>query len=258
MTERRRFNAYIDESGDEGFNLVGQRAHGVHEASSEWFLLGAVLIHEEYDAERTRAVDRLRIEVGKTRTKKPLHWRDLRNDHTKKRRAMDLLAAEPLIFSAVALSKRHVYDAPGLRGKKGYLYNWAARLLIERLSWFGAKSGRQVNLLFENRATTSYAELNAYVANIQADPRCSIAPNTIADVRPVEASRKGAQLADYFVSAAAEALEPDLSGYTEEDYLMRVRKSLYRPSGAEVLKYGFKVFPDKAVDFARHPWLRNL
>jgi hypothetical protein len=80
----------------------------------------------------------------------------------------------------------------------------------------------------------------------------------IASVAPVEATRKGAQLADYFVSAAAEALEPDLHGYVEEEYLMRVRKRLYRPTGGEILKYGFKIFPDEAIDRDRYPWLSSL
>ncbi len=260
MAERRCFNAYIDESGDEGFTRIGWRARGVQEASSEWLLLGAVLVFEEQDAERTRAVDRLREVVGRTQSRKPLHWRDLRNDHGKKRRAMDLLAGEPLVFSAVAMSKRHIqgYGGTALERRKGYLYNWAARLLIERLSWFADKSGRQLNLLFENRASTRYGDLNHYVRTIQTDPECSIAKDSIASAQPVEASRKGVQIADYFVSAAAEALEPDLDGYLEEDYLLRLGKRLYRPTGTDVLKYGFKVFPDEAADLDRYPWMASL
>jgi hypothetical protein len=259
VRERRCFNGYIDESGDEGFTRIGWRARGVQEASSEWLVLGAALVFEEQDLERTQAVDRLRQALGRTQSRRPLHWRDLRNDHAKKRRAMDLLAREQLIFSAVALSKRHLEGrATALQRRKGYLYNWAARLLIERLSWFADGQSRRLNLLFENRASTRYGDLNHYVRTIQRDPECSIAEGSIASVRPVEPSRKGAQLADFFVSAAAEALEPDLDGNTEEDYLLRVSKRLYRPTGRDVLRYGFKVFPDEALDLARYPWLPAL
>lgn len=258
MPERRCFNAYIDESGDEGFRKLGERAKGASDASSEWLVLAAVLMFEEQDRERTQAVDRLRELLNRASTRAPLHWRDLRNDHSKKRRVMDLLAGEPLIFSVVALWK------PGLKGqsaalkRKGYLYNYAARFLIERLSWFADRGGRRLNLFFESRATTSYADLEGYITAIQADPECSITPGAIARVQPVNASRKGAQLADFYASLTAEALEPDPYGYTTPDYLLRVRHQLFRRPPRSVLRDGFKIFPDRAADAARYSWLRRL
>jgi hypothetical protein len=249
-------NAYIDEAGDEGFTRLGWRAKGVMEASSEWLILGAAVVPAERDAQHTDAVDRIRIAVGKTQTRRPLHWRDLRNDHAKKRRAMDVLASTAIVFSAVALWKPPLERAPGLGKKRGYLYNYAARFLVERLSWYASSQGRRVNLLFENRATTSYSALQQYVQAIERHPASSIRRHSLGDVRPVSASTKGAQIADYFVSATADALEPDLDGYTETEYFMRIRHRLYCPPGRELLKYGFKVYPNQAVD--RHPWLRDL
>jgi hypothetical protein len=212
---------------------------------------------EEQDRERTRAVNRLRTELNRPEPR-PLHWRDLKNDHNRKRLAMALLAHEPLIFSIVGLWKPGIPEvAKGLR-KKGYLYNYAARFLIERLSWFAGRSGRQLNLRFEHRATTSYAELRRYVADIQNDPTCTIEPGSIADVQPVASNRKGAMLADYYVSATAEALEPNAHGFTEEDYLLRVRHQLFRRPPRPILKDGFKLFPDRAADVTRYPWLKDL
>jgi hypothetical protein len=164
----RCFNAYIDEAGDEGFHKLGQRGQGARDASSEWLVLAGVLMFEEQDRERTQAVDRLRVLLNKTQTRSPLHRRHLRNDHSKKRRAMNLLAREPLIFSIVALWKPALVDRSEALKRKGYLYNYAARYLIERLSWFAARGGRRLNLFFESRATTSYADLQSYTLVVGA------------------------------------------------------------------------------------------
>ena len=254
----RRLNAYIDESGDEGFRKLGERGKGAADASSEWLVLAGVLMFEEQDRERTQLVNRLRDEL-KRKPPKPLHWRDLRNDQGRKRRAVALMAAEPLHFSLVALWK------PGIVGRstvlaenKGYLYNYAARFLIERLSFFAERARRELNLMFESRATTSYADLERYVSEIQKDPQCRIPPNTIHGVSPVNANRKGAQIADFYASACAEAFERTPDGYIEEEHLLRLKHQLYRPSGSSILGNGLKIFPDDPDHSERLPWLDQL
>jgi hypothetical protein len=251
---RRYVNAYIDESGDDGFARLGEHGPG---ASSEWLILAAVLMFEEEDRVRTEAVDRLRQELGKP-PPTPLHWRKLRKQ-SQKRRAVGILAAEPLHFCVVALWKPPFVSeaSPGLR-KKGYLYNYAARFLIERLSWYANNGNRGLNLLFESRATTSYTDLAQYIQTIQGDPDCSIPPGTIADVRPVPSALKGAQLADHYAGAAQDALGLDKHGMSSSEYLWALRHQLFRQPGRSVLKDGFKVFPDKALDEKRYPWLGGL
>lgn len=257
MLNRRCFNAYIDEAGDDGFSNMSRRGPRRDGDSSLWLILAAVLILEEQDRERTAAVNRLRAMLNRP-FPKPLHWRDLKTDHTKKRRAVALLANEPLVCSFVALWKPGMPEtARGLR-KKGYLYNYAARFLVERLSWFATGQHRRLNLLFEHRASTSYADLQRYMAEIEADPKTSIEPDSIASFAPVESSRKGAQLADYYVSAAREALEPDAYGMLEAQYLLALRHQIYRPPGKSVFAYGFKIFPDAGRDTGRYPWLNRL
>lgn len=257
VAERRCFNAHIDEAGDDGFSNLGRWGPRRDGDSSLWLILGAVLVLEEQDRERTAALDRLRALLNRP-PPKPLHWRDLKTDHTKKRRAIALLAAEPLVCSFVALWKPGMPEtARGLR-RKGYLYNYAARLLVERLSWFATRQRRRLNLLFEHRASTSYADLQRYMAAIEQHPDTRIEPNSIASFQPVESSRKGAQLADYYVSAAREALEPDAYGLLEERYLLSLRHQIYRPPGKSVFAYGFKVFPDSGRDIALYPWLNDL
>lgn len=126
---KRAYNVYIDETGDEGWKKLGQRGKGALDASSEWLIIAGVLLLEEQDQERTQVVDRIRREIARRpppgKPPKALHWRDLKDHHSKKRRAIRLLAQEPLWFCIVALWKPALEGtAPGLR-KKGYLYNYA-------------------------------------------------------------------------------------------------------------------------------------
>lgn len=127
---------------------------------------------------------------------------------------------------------------------------------MERLSWYADDRGRKLRLFFENRASTSYGALQNYMQWIQNDPDCTIRRDCIVSYQPVEATRKLAQVADFYASATAAALEPDQYGMPTEDYLMRVKHQLYREPGKSIQSYGFKVFPN--IDPARYPCGRQL
>jgi hypothetical protein len=243
------YNAYIDEAGDEGFVTLTLPGRG----SSEWLVVGAVIVPEEHDLALSHAIDDLRVLLNRP-PPKPLHFRYLK--HNAKRAAMDRLGTYDFVFSIVALWK-----PPQGTGKEfpraPYMYNWACRLLIERLTWYADELGRGVNLFFSNRATTSYADLQDYMSWIQHDPQCQIRRGCIQGFRPVNQTVKLVQVADFYVSAAFSALEPDSFGNSEEDYLFRVRHQLYRRYG-NLFSYGFKGWPPKGLDRRRYPWLPNL
>ncbi len=246
------FNAYIDEAGDEGFSRPAEIGPGT---SSEWLVLVGVLVPGELDLAWSRTLDELRQLLGKPGPK-PLHFRLLRT-HERKRAAMTLLASKPFVFSVVALWKPGIFSS--YLQQPPHLYNYAARFLVERMTWYAAERGRKLNLFFENRAATSYAELRQYMDWIQRDPNCQISRDTIADFRPVSATHKMAQIADFYASATAAAIEPDQNyGLTEEKYLLTVRHQLYRMPGTSILSFGFKIFPDDGADASRFPWLAGL
>jgi len=263
MSDFRRLNAYIDESGDEGWRKVGQRARGAPDASSEWLILAAAVSPAEMDAKDMRIIDKLRESTKKTQSRKPLKWRALGNDHFKKRVVADTLGEQrSLLYSVAALWKPGLAErAPGLR-KRGYLYHLTGRYLVERLSWLAwnrpGAARRQVNLLFESRQQTSYADLEQYVRRIESDPEASIESGSIGDVRPINPSVKGAQVADLVAGAVQDALEPNHRGDTEPDYLLRFKSRLYCKPGKQLLSYGLKIFPPEALNEPRYLWLRDL
>lgn len=263
MADYRQYNVYIDESGDEGWRKVGQGGLGVKDASSEWLILAAVVSHAEHDAKNMRVIDELRETTKKSQSRKPLHWRDLGNDHYKKRIVADTLGNHPMaLFSIAALWKPALAErAPGLR-KSGYLYHTTGRYLIERLSWLAwdtpGASKRQLNLFFESRQQTSYNDLEAYMREVEKDPEASIYDGSIRRVQPINPSVKGAQVADLVAGAVQDALEPNHRGDVETDYLQRLRGRLFCRPGKSVLKYGLKIFPPEALDEQRYSWLRTF
>jgi Protein of unknown function (DUF3800) len=259
----RSLNAYIDESGDEGWRKVGQRARGAKDASSEWLILAAAISPAELDAKNMRIIDDLRVKTKRSQSHKPLKWRNLENDHFKKRLVADVLGEQrSLLYSVAALWKPALAEgAPGLR-KPGYLYHLTGRYLIERLSWLAWESfgsaRRQVNLLFESRQQTSYVDLEKYVRKIEADPDATIESGSIGHVRPVNPSIKGAQVADLVAGAVQDALEPNHRGDIETDYLLRLKNRLYCKQGRQLIKYGLKIFPPEALRESRYSWLADL
>ena len=243
------YNAYIDEAGDEGFVTVTTPGRG----SSEWLVLGGVLVKEEEDLALSHAVDDLRQLLNKP-PPKPLHFRNLK--HNTKRAAMDKLATYGFVFSVVALWKPNQGTGRTFPAAP-FMYNWACRLLIERLTWYADDRGRSLNLFFSNRATTSYSALRQYMNWIQNDPSCQIRRGCITTFQPANQTVKLIQVADFYTSAAFTALEPDPYGNAEEDYLLRVQAQLYRRNG-NLFSYGFKGFPPAGLDRTRYPWLKTL
>jgi hypothetical protein len=65
------------------------------------------------------------------------------------------------------------------------------------------------------------------------------------------------QVADFYASSAAAALEPNAYGIGEESYLLAVKDHLYRGQGG-IFSTGFKIFPDSGRDAVRYPWLGQL
>lgn len=245
---RPYFHVYIDEAGDEGFKTPETPGRG----SSEWLVLAGLIVPEEDDLGLSRCVDSLRTLLKKP-PPRPLHFRRLRQ-HSQKRAAMALLAGEAFMFSAVAIHKPQITSAY-LR-QPPHLYNYAARFLAERLSWYADDLGRRLRLFFENRASTSYEDLEGYMQWIQySDPNCTIRPGCIASFQPVSPDLKLAQVADFYASSTFAAFEPDEFGEPTPDYLTRVSHQLYR-YGQDVHGYGLKVFP--SADRDRYPWLEQL
>ncbi len=249
VRDRLQFRCYIDESGDEGF-VWGDRGH-----SSRWFVMAAVLVESMHDLEISGAVDRINSRLD-LKPSRPLHWKDRRR-HEQRRVIMDEIAREPLTIFCVAVHKPSLHK-PYLQSPPA-LYHYTTRYLLERVSWCVDDAGGEVDLVFENRATISYQQLEAYIREVQAT-----ADNQLRDVfrhfRTVPRNqRKMLQVADACAGAAFAALEPHRYGFAERSYVDTLHMKFYRSRGnGKVAGYGFKVFPHDVVHSAEYAWIKSL
>jgi len=154
------FQAYVDESGDEGFQF---RKSSNEEASSDWFVLAAFITRKKTDIETVKVVDQVRQEF-QLHPRKHIHWKNLK--HAQKVRYAQIIAALQARVIAVCVHKPSLLE-PEIFQERYRLYFYAVRYLIERISWLARdrhnpdKWGGDgtVQLIFSNRRGMSYDEM---------------------------------------------------------------------------------------------------
>jgi hypothetical protein len=225
------FIAYIDEAGDEGFGKL--RDAGGNGGQSRWLLIGACLVCAEDDRALPSWRDSILARLpGKRRD---LHFRDL--NHDQKVFVSQEISKLP-VGAAVAFS--HKVTIPGSRWeqtfkRKGYLYNYLVRWLLERISFECApdlgEERNSLKLVFSRRGGTDYAVMRDYLTLLR-DGRELLPPVrtidwNVVDVNniAVETHKKwaGLQIADCITSAFFSAVEPNVFGNYEPRYAEELR-----------------------------------
>ncbi len=245
-------NCYIDEAGDEGIDTGGSR----------WFVLGAVVVPAEDDLRSSAAVPEIKRRLGKDETRFVLHWRKMR-DHTVKKFVSHTLGNLPFTLSVVAVDKEDSQiKQSGLKSKDA-LYRYAARYLIERLSWLAHDSGRIARITFEHRSSLDYDGLKSYWEHLRTlTPATSIRWHAVdwidISIRPKGRCR-WLQIADSCCGAVFSALEADRFGNVEDDYVMALKDRFYR-RGDNLFSYGLKFMPTTALHRAKEEfgWLTKI
>lgn len=251
------FNVYIDESGDEGFSFR-ERNRG----SSRWFVLSAVITRSDTDAETIRLIDRVRSALEKD-ARADLHFRYLK--HAQRLPYMDEIAKARLRTVNILVHKPSL-DAD-LYSSKGLLYNYATRLLLERVSWLCRDKRYQdehkAKLIFSNRSNMSYVELSDYLAKLKKKNEVRIDWSAV-DSDAVEIyehkKRMGLQIADAVASAMWNGVNPNGYGHTEPRYAEILLPTIYAHK-KQRFGYGVKVLPSEIMRSTTPPpgteWLQG-
>ena len=92
----KELNAYIDESGDEGFKI----------GSSQWFVISSVVVDKNNDTETARVVNDIKARLWGNVTRQPLHWVKLRHD--KKQVVIQEIVKRDFVLFAVCLEKKYL------------------------------------------------------------------------------------------------------------------------------------------------------
>jgi hypothetical protein len=236
------YRAFIDESGDDGFGKFRQR--GALGGQSHWLVLTALVIRRTNELEAVRWRDEIARMRGKGRE---LHFVNL--DHQKRVAAAKHLAACPVRMVSVLISKPHL--EPATFTQKNQLYFFAARFLIERLSWLCRdlrptvpEGNGQVAITFSRRGGMSYPGFRDYLARLKTEQTTIHWP--VIDIAAVAAQSHSdsasLQLADLAASSFACAVEPDRYGNVELRYALILKERTYARAG-NIINYGLKFFP---------------
>lgn len=237
------FTVFIDESGDEGYNIVPPP----NRRSSEWFVLGGAIC-------ATADLSELQSVFNPAN---PFHFRNER--HHECVAFAEKVAALPITAIAIAFHKLSTPPEAALRNKKHYLFDYCTKLLIERISWYCAnhKAPGPAEIIFSRRGQLNLERIRAYIRHLSMLTHLSSggirifeAKNSIKwhvidtnriDMQPHD-SLPGLQIADAIVSGCAKAIEWSPSYNTEHRYLKIIKDRFYRHNG-RCTSYGLKMLP---------------
>lgn len=233
-----RYIAYIDEAGDEGF---GKLASGAVGGQSRWLVLGACIVSAENDVLMAGWKDAI---VGRFPAKKSrdLHFRELKHDQ--KVVVCQEIAKLPV---GVCVTLSHKVTITGTKyeetfKKKGYLYNYLIRWLLERVTQACHKAspdGCSLRVIFSRRGGTNYQSMIDYL-QLMRDGREVMRPvrSIVWDVLDIDSIAvenhskwAGLQIADCVTSAFFSAVEPNLYGNYEPAYGRLLREKLLKRNG---------------------------
>lgn len=255
------FVAFIDEAGDEGFRFVPRPAR----QSSEWFIMAAAVM-------RTNMVQMLDHALTDFRKawsgKGAFHFRDA--DHHERVAFIEAIRSWPYYLIAVAVHKPGLLDSP-LRNQRHLLYQYTAKMLIERVSWCANEHKGErpatTKLLLAERGQLRMARLLGYLDTLKTSGRNHNIRWSAIDVDLIEVApfrdHTGLQVADVAAGSVEKALELSRHSTTEHRYIKLWQRRFYRRAG-QCNGNGLKVFPawpDEADDpFTpnRLHWLKHF
>lgn len=261
------FIAYIDESGDDGFYTNPLNGKG----SSRWFVLSALVVRRANDHEVRKCLATVRQKLGRP-VNFALHFRDL--DHNPKKAYLADLGKVPSRTVSVVAHKFANPGNPNPFTQKDQFYRYMIRLLLERVSWLcrdnseGNGHKGEVELIFSNRGSMSYADVCSYLSLLKTKPSNQVRIDwDVIDPANVDtkihSQLAGLQAVDAVAYSTYAAVEKNKYGMVDTGYLEMIKGLLYRHKdqwGNQTFwNYGLKLWPDgleKTV--AANPYLKEL
>lgn len=254
-----RYVAYIDESGDPGIKRV--KPVDVP-GSSEWLMLGGVVISADREAEVSGWVKDLMAKMDSHQMRE-FHFQKL--SPARKLIACQHLADLPLRCFAVASNKQNMRGYRNQNAEtipsQNWFYCWMTRVILERIThWVKARSladhgaVHKVKLVFSERGGLRYSQMNAYFQwlRYQGDNRFLKAgglEHDVLDMRLMEvhnhSQHDGLKLPDVVASAFFKAADHWDTGGCDPQFAEALRPRLARwpePDGM-FAGYGIKLWP---------------
>lgn len=227
--------AFFDECGEESFGP----------AASEWFILSASIQRaEKFDTVRD-CFDKFRA----AHFQPNWHFHFTKAGHLARLAFIEAMKPASYRFMSVIIHKASIKKTENFQ-RPYFLYFYAAKLLIERISWDAMERNEMLDGLYlSSRRGLKVDKAREYLEKLR-DGYFSEMSNKIdwqavsLDHIMVEPnkSKVGLQLADCMASSIGNAICPEPYGLTEDRYLLALKEHIYSHKGSR-LSYGLKFFP---------------
>lgn len=138
---------------------------------------------------------------------------------------------------------------------KSVLYNYACKLLLEKVTIFLKSKKAKANFIFEHRRNTHYNELETYIRKVID---CE---QYVLSIRSLTKSQsKCLQLVDIVASSTYQAFEPNqYDGDVESSYFMKLSNNVFTYNN-KCLGYGLKLFPSDTdiIEQEKYSWISEM
>lgn len=237
---------YIDESGDEGFRF--------DKGSPHWFVVSAVVTQKSTDLDTVKLVDHVRENVLNRTDHNPLHFRKLKHEHRVP--FLHEIAQADLKALLVLIHKPSIRNVEIFQ-QKNRMYFYAARLLLERVSWYcrdhqtnKTPGDGSAEIIFSNRGGMKYEEFRQYMDRLQhqtqyGDLQIDWQVIKRDQITAYSTKRMGLQLSDAVASGFFSGIHLNQYGFSEDRYVRMLKPVIYKNEG-RYAGYGLKLWPLEA------------
>lgn len=217
----KEFNAYIDESGDEGIRK------GIR-----YFVITAIIVEKEKDLNISKCIDKIKnnLEIN---IERQLHWNKIKG-FPNKMMIMDIVSKQDLIIMNIIVDTDEIKRVPTDK-----IYYYYSGYLYERICWYMEEQKGVCNINISHRGNLKANDIINYVKNPHA--KHNIDNSKIGTIKAIpNEKRKLLQLADCCCSALGQTLR--YQDNTHLKYISKIISKYYRKN-KNLLSYGIKIVP---------------
>lgn len=220
---------YIDEAGDLGIKR-----------GTQWFVLTAVIVDKDKEPELRNIMKQIKGKLNLNN----IHFRKLRDFNQKSYVVRELSKGSFIFVNVIVDTNKINIVSETEESKPAFLtYNYACRMLLERVSWYLRDTDRVGKICLSSRGTSRDQELIDYIN----DRLLNYERNEIASKVFTKIISKPAtdwdmlQLADVCATSAFYQYETNSYGFIIPCFMQKLKPLLYSRNG-NYTSYGLKYY----------------
>lgn len=236
MENAKKCSVYIDESGDLGFNR-----------GTRWFVLTGVIVDADKESEIIKKLksikNRLNIQT--------IHFRNIRSFEKRCFIVNEIADCDfqyvNIIIDTTDITFSKRIDKTDNMPESAIIYNYACRMLLERVSWLLRDTNRVGCIVLSSRGTNRDGELIDYITKKLLPSENNSIANCFTSVTSKPFSQwEMLQIPDICATSMFYCYEPNSFGFITPCFNKRLVKHLYVRNG-RLMRYGIKYYSDSMI-----------